>query len=163
MDRGMKFRNSYGEVFNLDGVIEFLHRKVAAYPEDSHQLIVGSDSQQHGTEIVYITVIVLHRQGRGGNLFYSKHSFSSEKYLPLSTRLLKETEYTVEILKRIENSIVVDLIGRKNLSAHVDAGQNGESRKMLEACIGWIVSLGFDCASKPEAFVASHVADRYTK
>lgn len=159
----MKFKNFSNRVFTLDEVIEELYHWIEAEPEYPYKLMVGSDSQRQGMETVYITVVVLHRVGRGGKMFYFKNVLPHRNRIDLSVRITQETTYTVEILKKIENSILVSKVGRENLSAHVDASTTGTSKKIVNACVGLITGLGFKCEHKPDAWVASHVADKFTK
>ena len=50
-------------------------------------------------------------------------------------------------------------------SIHVDAGMNphGKTKELIPELVGWIKSLGYDCETKPESWVASSVADRISK
>lgn len=159
----MLFRNLAGGKFTLERVVEELYKSVQDYPDNEHKLIIGSDSQRYGSKTNYITVIVLHHVGKCGRMFYMENRLPHSNSIDLSVRIMQETTYTVEILQAIENSILIDLVGRENLSAHIDAGYNGASKKIVDSCIGWINSLGFVCRCKPNAFVASHIADRFTR
>jgi predicted RNase H-related nuclease YkuK (DUF458 family) len=45
---------------------------------------------------------------------------------------------------------------------HADIGENGATKDMIKEVIGLIKGNGFEPKIKPEAFVASTVADRYS-
>jgi len=159
----MMFRNvSESRFFSMDEVLQELYKTVEEDSEKTYNLIVGSDSQKCGEKLVYVSVIVLHKVGESGRFFYTK-LIEPYKDTDLSEKIRMETWYTIEILKKIENSILVSKIGKENLSAHVDAGETGDSRKIVDSCTGWIRGEGFRCYQKPESWAASHVADRFTK
>ena len=44
---------------------------------------------------------------------------------------------------------------------HADIGENGQTRDMIKEVVGLIRGNGFEPKIKPEAYVASCVADRY--
>jgi hypothetical protein len=44
---------------------------------------------------------------------------------------------------------------------HADIGENGQTKDMIREVIGLIRGNGFEPKIKPEAYVASTVADRY--
>ena len=45
---------------------------------------------------------------------------------------------------------------------HADIGENGGTKDMIKEVVGLIRGNGFEPRIKPEAYVASSVADRYT-
>jgi predicted RNase H-related nuclease YkuK (DUF458 family) len=45
---------------------------------------------------------------------------------------------------------------------HADVGENGQTKDMIKEVTGLIKGNGFEPKIKPEAFVASIVADRYS-
>ncbi len=161
----MLFRNTEGKEFSMDEVLESMYLFIDEDKDHEYKVIVGSDSQRHGNKTIYISAIVIHRVGKFGPVFYTKEILPHKNHIDLSVRLLKETEMTVEILQKMENSIILDKIGQNNLIAHVDVNCDEQygSTKMLASCVGWIESFGYECVHKPDAFVASHCADRFTK
>lgn len=149
--------------YSLDEVLQALHVSVGEYPGLKHTITVASDSQRHQHKTVYITVIVLHHVGRGARVFYWKQIRNHRNTIDLSVRINLETQFTIEVLQSIEKSILIEEVGRDNLFAHIDAGHGGKSRKVVDSCMGWIKGQGFECLCKPDAFVATNVADRFTK
>jgi predicted RNase H-related nuclease YkuK (DUF458 family) len=45
---------------------------------------------------------------------------------------------------------------------HADVGENGQTKDMIKEVVGLIKGNGFEPKIKPESFVASTVADRYS-
>jgi len=160
----MQFRSpSDQRLYSLDEVIESLYLSADEHSEDTYTVTVGSDSQVFRDYVVYVTVIVLHRVGKGARMFYWKQRIPRKGFVAIADRITRETALTIEVLSAIENSILIETVGRENLSAHVDAGPDGRSSGVVEPCVGWVTGLGFECQSKPDSFVASHVADKFTK
>ena len=48
---------------------------------------------------------------------------------------------------------------------HIDAGwsPNGKTKELIPGLVGWIKACGYDCEVKPDAFVASTIADKISK
>ena len=45
---------------------------------------------------------------------------------------------------------------------HADIGENGQTKDMIKELTGLIIGNGFEPKIKPEAYIASVVADRYS-
>jgi len=157
----MEYRNTYNETFTLDEVLESMYLFYKQDPDSEYKIIVGSDSQKHKRSVTYITAAVIYRVGNGLKLFYSSDKVEQSYKIPMATRLLKEVEDSINLISKIEKSMLVELIGHDNLEVHIDAGHNGNSRTILSAAIGFVKGMGFSYKIKPESYVASHVADRF--
>ena len=129
--------------------------------EHDYEVFVGTDSQIHRKfkKVVYVTCIVLYKKQKGGRIFLHKET---ERYAnSLKERLQKEVWKSLEVafdLKKILPSNV-DII------VHVDVNSN-KKYKSADYCqefISTIVSQGFKCVIKPDAFAAQNVADKYSK
>ena len=46
---------------------------------------------------------------------------------------------------------------------HLDVGQGGETRVLIQEVVGWVSAVGYRAIIKPYAYGASTVADRFTK
>ena len=49
------------------------------------------------------------------------------------------------------------------LEAHIDVGTKGETRKLIREMVGYFEGIGIDAKIKPDSFVASSYANRYSK
>ena len=70
------------------------------------------------------------------------------------------------LLKALEADRKYDsLYENATFTIHVDAGrsENGKTKELIPAIVGWIKSQGFECEIKPDSFVASTIADRISK
>lgn len=120
----------------------------------NHKLYVGTDSQNIGKTTVYATVIVFHSSRGGGHVLYSKVVLP--KITDRWTRLWKEVEMSVEtaeLLKDTEHP--VDFI---DLDMNPDPKY--KSNSVLRSAVGYVESLGYVARVKPDATIASCVADK---
>jgi predicted RNase H-related nuclease YkuK (DUF458 family) len=159
------YHNTTGESFTIDEVVERLHMYYQEDPESEYRIIIGSDSQrfQGPKTVTYTSVVLMHRVGKAAIFFFLKRKEPYAKYIGLHERITNEVTYSLELVKHIENSIVMQEIGQNNMEVHIDAGPNGKSREILAAVIGYVKGNGYECKTKPDAYVASKVADRFSK
>lgn len=155
----MEFKNIAGQTFTLSEVVSEIKKYVEEDPDFVYNLVIGSDSQCHNKITIFVTAVIIHRVGRGARFFYTKSKVG--RNLDICTKILRETYCSIEVMQKIEENNILSLIN--NYSIHVDAGTNGNSRKILKECIAYVHGFGYECKTKPLAYVASHVADRYTK
>ena len=89
--------------------------------------------------------------------FYNLHRRISEEVL-LSCRL------ALVLREAIEKKVLglTDLPDYQFRFIHADIGRNGATRDMIKELVGLIKSNGFEAKIKPEAYVASIVADRFS-
>jgi uncharacterized protein len=157
------FRNTTNKKYTFDEMLEAISLQIRNNPYSKFRLYLGTDSQVYFQETSYFTAIILHDIGHSAIYFYTRKVRNHNNNIDLSVRLYNETSDTIEILKKIESSIIIDLIGKENISIDVDAGYDGESKKVIDACTGWVRSYGYECHFKPDSIASSRVADRFTK
>ena len=155
----MKFLNTSGKEFTLEEVIQEMTGFIKEDDKYDYNVIIGTDSQVYGSRNNFVTVIMVHRIGKGGRFFYVKNNMIGK--LTLYSRLIQETSFSIEIVKAIEESQLVFLA--KNIEVHLDIGHNGKSGKFMKECVAYAKSMGVDCKVKPDGVCASHVADKYTR
>jgi predicted RNase H-related nuclease YkuK (DUF458 family) len=97
-----------------------------------------------------------------------KISYRNRKFYNWKTRVLEEVLLSCELALFLKENLEKEI---KKLSflpnyqfryIHADIGENGATKDMIREVIGLIKGNGFEAKIKPEAFVASTVADRYT-
>jgi len=97
-------------------------------------------------------------------VFYIR--FIERRYHNRNKRLLREAELAVNLGQKLE-PLFTELKIPFEVHADVNsyAGDHGEnlSNEVHDTVKGWIESMGWVCRTKPEAFVASIVADRHTR
>jgi len=119
-------------------------------------IYVGCDSQNE-RYTTYAVVIVLHNPGKGGHVLYTKDIVNRipDRFI----RLWNEVEYSLQTAVILsENGINPNYI---DLDLNPDPKY--KSNQVLRAALGYIESMGYTPRCKPEAMVASYVADAICK
>jgi len=133
---------------------------------EKYKISIGTDSQVQGMYVTFVTAIIVHRVGKGAIYFYDKKIVN--KKFSLADRLFTEALYSIEMARDLINDIkmrqyVFNDNDLTNLEIHVDAGQNGETKNIVNSIVGMVKGSGFDVKIKPESYCASTVADKYTR
>ena len=133
-------------------------------PDRDYAIYIGSDSQNsYYTKMV--TVIAVHRLGRGGKYFYEVSKY--DKIKDIRKKLYTETQLSLEMTERLFDEF--HKIGfeydAKNIAfcIHIDAGMHGPSGDVIPEVVGYVHSMGYECEVKPDSPIASCIADRISK
>ncbi len=151
----------------LNEVIGEILHYIAEKPEKFYDIIVGCDSSS-GEEPNFPVAAVVLRVGEGGRFFLKKIGYKNRKFYNWKTRILEEVLLSCQLalflrenfekkLKELPNSFKYQF-----RYIHADVGENGQTRDMIKEVTGLIRGNGFEPKIKPESFVASTVADRYS-
>lgn len=68
-----------------------------------------------------------------------------------------------EVLNLLSQDVVLFEHYRQLLEIHLDVGEKGLTREILNMVVGMVKGSGYIAHIKPEAFAASCVADKHTK
>lgn len=149
---------TYGEV-NFNNMVEIIKKYVNEKPEDKYKISVGTDSQNFNLTKVVI-VVAINRIGKGGIFFYDVKRV--KKITNIHQKIFYETDLSLNLATKILEKFHMEDFNY-NIDIHVDAGEHGPSSKLIPEITSWINSLGFDCKTKPYSYVASSIANRYSK
>ena len=147
----------------LDEVLGYMQEK----PDSSYEVIVGCDSSSK-EEPTFPVVLVVLRTGEGGRFFLKKISYKNKKFYNLHQRILEEVLLSCDLALflrgTLEKRIKESKVGLKYqfIHIHADIGGSVATREMVREVTGLIRGNGFEPKIKPESFVASVVADRYS-
>ncbi|TYQ15256.1 UNVERIFIED_CONTAM: hypothetical protein Cloal_1690 [Acetivibrio alkalicellulosi] len=166
----MRFFNSMQKNMSFTDVVASIKYFIKASPDSKYRLAVGTDSQVKGRYTCFATGIHIHRVGKGAWCCVSK-MVENKRYQNLKEKISKETSITYEIAYMLNEQLVEALcdliIKNKNfdckLEAHIDVGTRGETRKLIREMVGYFEGMGIDAKIKPDSFVASSYANRYSK
>ena len=131
---------------------------------------VGSDGQNLGTRgTSFVQCVALHRYddcatGKGGRVFYIRHV--ERHYTDRSSRLMREVEISINLTEKLAPLFEeLDIPFEVHVDVNSVPGPNGENKSYTvhDAAKGWVESHGWVCKTKPDAFVASIIADRHTR
>lgn len=141
------------------------------------EIYIGCDSQVHGKNITYATVIVLHYRGRGGHVLYNREvaTLPKRKRVDKPTSHGKQHEHDVEAMSHrlwheVELSLEVaefllenGVKKAKYIDIDVNPDRKWKSNIVLASAMGLVSWRGFEGRTKPEAVAASRVADKLCK
>lgn len=152
----LEFKDSEGNRVDLK-------KEILNYVNSDHQyeIFLGTDSQLHRDQyrVVYATVVVIYKKGKGGRYFLCKQS--GQVLNSLRERLIRETWVSIELAFDILEFLP------KNVELQIHIDSNGsrkfKSGNYTEELIGMVTSQGIKCRIKPEAWAAQSVADRFSK
>ncbi len=162
-----QFYNPTRGNLKMTQVIEEILNYISEKPEKFYDIIVGCDSSSGETPHFPVAVVVL-RVGEGGRFFLKKISYKNRKFYNWKMRILEEVLLSCELAlflrenleKKIQNLDVNPNYQFRYI--HADIGENGATRDMIKEVTGLIRGNGFEPKIKPESYVASTVADRYS-
>lgn len=147
----------------IEEILDYINQK----PEKFYDIIVGCDSSS-GEEPHFPVALVVLRTGEGGRFFLKKVGYQNRKFYNWKTRVLEEITLSCELALFLRENFEKKLENLPHPSnyqfryIHADIGENGATKDMIKEVIGLIRGNGFEPKIKPESFVASVVADRYT-
>jgi predicted RNase H-related nuclease YkuK (DUF458 family) len=164
----IKFHSSLGVELNVNQVVEEVGRFMAQGENYHYKIIIGSDSDGHNEKVVdFVTAIVVHRVGNGGRYFWRR--IDLPKFHTLRDRIIQEVLLSLEVAKETlamlkkqpQLSAKAGQALGWDLEIHVDIGENGETKSMMQEVIGMIRAYNFEALTKPESYAATKVADRH--
>jgi len=151
---------------SLNGVMRELLSYMSGKPEKFYDIIVGCDSSS-GLDPHFPVVIVILRVGEGGRFFLKRIKYPFKKFYNFHQRVLEEVLLSCELALSLRENLEKEIKKSHQLPnyqfryIHADIGEKGQTRDMIREITGLIRGNGFEPKIKPEAYVASTVADRY--
>ncbi len=146
----------------LSEVVEDIARFVRSQPEQFYKIIIGSDSQAASPTAI-VTAVTVWRVGNGAVHFWT--TSEERPYAMMRDRIWAEAIRSItlaqEVRGRLEQTLGDDFFWDGN-EVHVDIGENGPTREMIDSVVGMIKGYNFVPVIKPYSFGASIVADRHT-
>ena len=146
----------------IERVIEEIARFVASQPERFYKIIVGTDSEA-SSPVALVTAVTIWRVGNGAIHFWT--SSEERKFATLRDRIWAEAINSItlaqEMRARLQQTLGDEFFWDGN-EIHVDVGENGPTRDLIDGVVGMIKGYNFQPVIKPYSFGASIVADRHT-
>lgn len=142
----------------LSEIVKFVKSK----PERFYKIVVGTDSEA-SSPVSLVTAITIWRVGNGAIHFWTK---SEERgFHSLRDRITQEAINSIMLAQEIRSRLQ-ELLGDEFFwdgnEVHVDIGEKGPTRELIDAIKGMIRGYNFEPIIKPYSFGASIVADRHT-
>jgi predicted RNase H-related nuclease YkuK (DUF458 family) len=154
------FFNPHSGELTFDEVVGELVAAMQAHPKERFEILIGTDSSITLDRLDFVSAIVLHRVGKGGRYFWTRRR---EQRIPsLRQRIWREAWLSFELAQRLIQRLAAVSLLQYNLEIHVDIGENGKTKEMIDEVVGMIIGNGFSVRIKPHAYAASSVADKHT-
>lgn len=147
-------------ILSFAGMLHRIQEFIAADNTGKIIITVGTDSQVFSTATKYVTVVAVYRQGKGGQFYRSLEVVKGKQ--SLQDRIYRETTRSIEIAGELKYGLRLHHLFY-DIEIHLDCGENGESRQLIQQLTGWVKSCGYTPRIKPESYTASTIADKYTK
>ncbi|WP_147535268.1 ribonuclease H-like YkuK family protein [Bacillus marasmi] len=159
---------SFEEVFKR--ILQFM----SLSPCGNYKLMIGTDSQVHKCKTVFITGIVIQNEGKGVWACINKLTVP-RKMVHLYERISRELSLTEEVVSFFTKerkdqliNIVLPYVYQGasfTMEGHIDigAGNRNKTSEFVKEMVARIESMGVEPKIKPDAFVASSYANRYTR
>lgn len=168
------FQNLQERNLTFEQVFERIMKFMKLNPSGNFRLMVGTDSQVHKRQTIFITGIVIQNEGKGVWACIRK-VIVPRKMLHLHERISLELSLTEEIVSMFNEDrknqlieIVMPYIYQGSsftMEGHIDigVGKRNKTREFVKEMVSRMESMGVEPKIKPNAFVASSYANRYTK
>lgn len=171
----LEFRNTTESGLDLDTVHERILHFMRLDPASNYKFIIGTDCQVHPGHTKFITGVVIQRLGKGAWACYRQvivpralHSIKEK--LSMETSLSEEIATYFHEAKRqeMENIILPQLYQGSSFDMyiHIDAGDDvnkNRTAKFVQEMVRRVESVGMVPVIKPDCYVASAYANRYSK
>jgi len=146
----------------LERVIEEVLAFVRREPERFYKIIIGTDSQATD-EASLVTALTIWRVGNGAIHFWTRTEI--KKFGSMRNRIWAEAIRSItlaqEMRGRLQAALGDEFFWDGN-EIHVDIGENGPTKELIDSVSGMIRGYNFTPVIKPYSFGASIVADRHT-
>ncbi|MCX8015738.1 MAG: ribonuclease H-like YkuK family protein [Patescibacteria group bacterium] len=153
----MLFNSSDNRKIGLKKLIGEIFAFIQEKPQAAYKLVIGTDSLNAADHSDFVTAIIILRIGNGGRYFWRR--IKDKNFKSLRERIYKEVYLSLEIGQQLLKLLEKNQFYTFDLEIHVDVGQNGETRNLINEVTGLVRGCGFVVKTKPESFAASSVAD----
>jgi len=163
------FNTSYGLKINSDETVREILNFIKDKPNAHYKVIIGSDSlhlQDNGAD--FVTAIVVHRVGNGGRYFWRRLDLG--KFYNLHDRIIQDVMLSIDTAKTLLRDLEQETKRQEqenglklnwDFEIHVDVGENGPTKNLIQEVVGMVRANNFEAKTKPDSYAASKVADRY--
>lgn len=160
------FFNTEGRILNIEELLDEIKRYISRDARAFYEIVIGSDS--HASAVTsFITAVVVRKIGNGGIYFCTRSR--EEKVRTMRDRIWKETMLSItlaeELRSRIKDVLGEEIFWDRRIEfrhIHIDVGENGPTRDLIDGVKGMVKGFGFEPVIKPYSYGAFVVADLYT-
>jgi predicted RNase H-related nuclease YkuK (DUF458 family) len=122
---------------------------------------IGTDAQKMDKMIEFVTCIVVHKERKGGRVFYCRTKKTKQDVQSLRQKLFTEAWMSVETAMELEAA----LPDQCHITVHLDVNPDEKwaSNRHINEVVGMVMGQGYEVLVKPESWCASHCADHAVK
>lgn len=165
IDESIMFRSLRNEYFNFQEVYEKILEFIKGDLNCSYRISIGTDSQV-ANRTMFVTCIHIHRVGKGAIGFLHK-SLLQRPVTSLREKIYMETCQSLQLAYMFSDDkikCITKLLHRKvSFEFHIDIGEKGPTRTLINEMMGLVKGSNFVPRIKPDSYCASSFADRFTK
>jgi predicted RNase H-related nuclease YkuK (DUF458 family) len=150
----MRFKNYLGDIVSIQDITASIDNF------NEYKVFVGTDSKisKNNKKVSFVSAIVLYHKGKGGRIFLWRES--TRKPVSLRARLTEEVYRSIQVSMEVSQSLpAIPIV----VHIDVNASKKYKSGEFYQELTSMVVSQGFKCEIKPDAWVASKVADKFVK
>ncbi|MFB4164985.1 ribonuclease H-like YkuK family protein [Alteribacillus sp. JSM 102045] len=174
MGRNFRFHNLSKKNMTFANVYHHIEAFIKQNPKAQYRLMIGTDSQVHPKTTRFVTGIVIRREGHGVWACLKKYEVK-RRVEHLHEKVSMETYLTEEVAQLFTPAkkqqlfkIVLPYIDEGSsfvFEGHLDVGKGKRNKTKIyvEEMIARLEVHGMRTRVKPDSFVASSYANRYTK
>ncbi|HWK22080.1 MAG TPA: ribonuclease H-like YkuK family protein [Ureibacillus sp.] len=168
------FQNLSQKNMNFERVFQNIKQFMEKDPTGNFKLMFGTDSQVYSQETKFITGIVI-QQERKGVWACFRRVIIPRKMTNLYERISYETTLTEEVVSLFtidKKETLIDIVlpniyrgASLTIEGHIDigSGNRNKTRIFVKEMMSRIDTMGLKPKIKPDSFVASSYANRFTK
>lgn len=165
INREMILTNVRKEEVKLGDLSVRLVNYINQEPDKEYDIAIGTDSMTYDTTD-FVLAVTIHRLHSGGIFFYKK--MKHDRIKDLHQKLYAETGVSIDVASILIDDfkeLGIDLAESNQIHFHIhmDIGDNGPTKELIQELAGWVNALGYDCEVKPDSYAASCIADKYSK
>jgi len=160
----LTFRNPSSGVLKGNEVVDEIIEYVNSEPSAVYQVTIGTDSRGLANYSSFVSVVAIHRVGHGGRYFWRR--FEQSPFENFRRRIYLEATHSIELAHELTEGFEdhLDRVPDEfdfDFEIHVDIGRNGPTSDMIQEIVGMIRGYGYSVRTKPDAYCAAIVADRF--
>lgn len=176
LDEEPRFQNTTESNLTLDDVMQRILRFIAQDPRAAYQFVIGTDSHVHRGYTKFVTGIVIRRLGKSAWACY-RQVIVPRELRSIREKLAMETSFSQQVaayfdekaVSRMEEMLLPYVYQGAMLEMYIDIDAGTEpivnkTSLYVQEMVKRVEAMGnYSPRVKPEAYVASAYANRYTK
>jgi len=145
-----EFKKIGGE--NVPDLLSYTSEILTKNPDS--KIHVGCDSQSYATKTVYVTTVVFRYENKGAHVIYKREVIPKVK--DLWSKLWGELNRAIDVAGYLKFEGKIDI---HQIDLDYNTSPKYKSNIVLKAAVGYVESMGYNYAVKPETLIAISAAN----